>query len=93
VCGALHYRDHAERELRNLGHHIHRRTRPGKPGGTGVASLTERELQVARLVVDRKTNSEIAAELFLARRRSRRTCATSSQDGRLVTRRPGSRAC
>jgi DNA-binding CsgD family transcriptional regulator len=33
-----------------------------------VASLTERELQVARLVVDRKTNPEIAAELFLSQK-------------------------
>jgi DNA-binding CsgD family transcriptional regulator len=30
--------------------------------------LTERELQVARLVVDRKTNSEIAGELFLSQK-------------------------
>ena len=29
-------------------------------------SLTERELQVARLIVDRKTNPQIAAELFLS---------------------------
>ena len=32
----------------------------------GVASLTERELEISRLVVDRKTNSEIAAALFLS---------------------------
>ena len=38
------------------------------PNGTGIDSLTERELQVARLVVDRKTNSEIAAELFLSQK-------------------------
>jgi DNA-binding NarL/FixJ family response regulator len=29
-------------------------------------SLTGRELEVARLVVDRKTNTQIAAELFLS---------------------------
>jgi DNA-binding NarL/FixJ family response regulator len=66
ACGALHYRDYAERELRKLGHRIHRRTRPGKADATGIESLTARELQVARLVVDRKTNPEIAAELFLS---------------------------
>jgi ATP/maltotriose-dependent transcriptional regulator MalT len=66
--GALRYRDEAERELRKLGHRIHRRTRPGKADGTGIESLTEREHQVARLVVDRKTNPEIAAELFLSQK-------------------------
>jgi len=30
--------------------------------------LTSRELQVARLVVDRKTNPQIAAELFLSQK-------------------------
>ncbi len=68
ACGALRYRDQAEQELRKLGHHIHRRTRPGKTDGTGIESLTERELQLARLVVDRKTNAEIAAELFLSQK-------------------------
>ena len=68
ACGALRYRDEAERELRKLGHRIHRRTRPGKTDGTAIESLTERELQVARLVVDRKTNHEIAAELFLSQK-------------------------
>jgi ATP/maltotriose-dependent transcriptional regulator MalT len=67
-CGAVRYRDEAERELRKLGHRIHRRTRPGSADGTGLESLTERELQLARLVVDRKTNAEIAAELFLSQK-------------------------
>jgi DNA-binding NarL/FixJ family response regulator len=31
-----------------------------------VESLTERELEIARLVVERKTNPEIAATLFLS---------------------------
>jgi DNA-binding CsgD family transcriptional regulator len=62
----LRYRNEAERELRKLGHSIHRRTRPGKTDGVGLGSLTERELQISRLVVDRKTNSEIAAALFLS---------------------------
>jgi ATP/maltotriose-dependent transcriptional regulator MalT len=64
--GALRYRAAAERELRRLGHHVHRRTRAGKLNGVGIETLTERERQVARLVVDRKTNPEIAAELFLS---------------------------
>ena len=68
ACGALRYRDEAEQELRRLGHRIHRRTRPGKSDGTAIESLTERELQVARLVVDRKTNPQIAAELFLSQK-------------------------
>jgi DNA-binding NarL/FixJ family response regulator len=67
-CGAVRYRDAAERELRRLGQHIHRRTRPGKADADGIESLTERELQIARLVVDRKTNREIAAELFLSQK-------------------------
>ncbi|HEY1344550.1 MAG TPA: AAA family ATPase [Streptosporangiaceae bacterium] len=67
-CGAWRYRQSAERELRRLGHHIHRRTRPGTTDRAGIASLTGRELQVARLVVDRKTNPQIAAELFLSQK-------------------------
>jgi len=68
ACGALRYRDNAERELGKLGHRPHRRTRAGKTDGTSIDSLTERELQLARLVVGRKTNPEIAAELFLSQK-------------------------
>ena len=67
-CGAIRYRDAAERELRQLGQRVHRRSRPGDLSQTGVASLTERELEIARLIVDRKTNGEIAGELFLSKK-------------------------
>jgi ATP/maltotriose-dependent transcriptional regulator MalT len=68
ACGALHYRASAERELGKLGHRPHHRTRPSKTTGSGIESLTERELEVVRLVVDRKTNPEIAGELFLSQK-------------------------
>ena len=68
ACGALRWRAEAERELRKLGHRIHRRTPRGKTGAAGLEALTSRELQVARLVVDRKTNPQIAAELFLSQK-------------------------
>ena len=66
--GSDRYRAEAERELRKLGRTIYHRTRPGKPDSAGVALLTERELELARLVVDRKTNPEIAAALFLSQK-------------------------
>jgi DNA-binding CsgD family transcriptional regulator len=65
-CGARRLRDAAERELRKLGRPVHRRSRKGSADGPGVDTLTERERQVAALVVDRRTNPEIAAELFLS---------------------------
>jgi DNA-binding CsgD family transcriptional regulator len=68
ACGAWRYRQSAERELGKLGHRPHRRTRPGQANRAGIESLTGRELQVARLVADRKTNPQIAAELFLSQK-------------------------
>src|SRR5205085_10004930 len=65
--GAVRYRDEALRELRQLGHHIHRRSQAtATPEGAGVESLTKRELEIARCIVDRKTNREIAEDLFLS---------------------------
>src|SRR4051794_22419244 len=64
-CGAPRLRNAAERELRKLGRPVHRRSRKGSADGAGVDTLTEREREVAALVVDRRTNPEIAAELFL----------------------------
>ena len=55
-------------ELGKLGRRKHRRTPAGRTDANGLESLTGRELQVARLVVDRKTNPEIAAELFLSKK-------------------------
>ena len=66
ACGALRYRAAAESELRKLGQHISRRTRPGNRHGSGIESLTSRERQIAQLVVDRKTNRQIAETLFLS---------------------------
>ena len=66
ACGARRHLAAAERELRRLGRPVHHRSRAGTPEGAGISSLTGRELEIARLVVDRRTNPEIAAELFLS---------------------------
>jgi DNA-binding CsgD family transcriptional regulator len=65
-CGARRHVAAAEQELRRLGLPVHHRSPRGRPESAGVASLTGRELEIARLVVDRRTNPEIAAKLFLS---------------------------
>ena len=66
AAGAYAHRDAADQELRRLGRKVHHRSRAGVRGGEGIESLTGRELQIAALVVDRRTNQEIADQLFLS---------------------------
>jgi ATP/maltotriose-dependent transcriptional regulator MalT len=64
-CQSLRGRDEARRELRKLG----ARNEPRGPAtgeDAGLAALTKRERQIAELVTDRKTNREIAEQLFLS---------------------------
>jgi DNA-binding NarL/FixJ family response regulator len=64
--GARRYLDQVDQELRKLGHRVSRRTGPAPASGDGLDALSARELEVARRVVDRRTNPEIAADLFLS---------------------------
>ena len=64
-CGSLRVREETRRELRRLGARVEARG-PASGGDSGFASLTKRELEIATLATDRKTNREIAAELFLS---------------------------
>ena len=68
ACGAVRFRDEAARELRRLGRRFHQPRAAGVLRGHGLPSLSRRELEVAALVKDRKTNREIAAELFLSQK-------------------------
>ena len=63
--GARRAFDAAEQELRRVGGKVSRRARP-RAHGDGVASLSEREAEIARLTVERLTNRQIAARLFLS---------------------------
>jgi DNA-binding NarL/FixJ family response regulator len=66
AMGSLRYRDQAESLLRKAGVRRARRTRRGDAAGQGPETLTGRELEVAELIRDRRTNKEIATELFLS---------------------------
>jgi DNA-binding NarL/FixJ family response regulator len=65
ACGSARERDAARRELRKLGARAEVRG-PAAGADAGVESLTGREREIADLVTDRRTNREIAAELFLS---------------------------
>jgi DNA-binding NarL/FixJ family response regulator len=60
AMGAERWRGMAARELRRLGHRVHRRG-AGDPG-----ALTERERTIAELAAEGRTNREIAEELVLS---------------------------
>lgn len=66
TLGSIRYRDQVDAELRRLGHTVHRRTRSGDRTGTGLGSLTGRELEVVELIGRGATNRQIAGELFLS---------------------------
>ena len=76
--GALRRRGEARQELRRLGARAEPRGPSGAEGG-GLDSLSRREREVADLITARKTNREVAADLFLSeagsRDRSSATCA------------------
>jgi DNA-binding NarL/FixJ family response regulator len=63
--GALRDRGEARRQLRQLGARAEPRG-PSGAGGGDLDSLSRREHEVATLVTARKTNKEVAAELFLS---------------------------
>jgi DNA-binding CsgD family transcriptional regulator len=65
AMGAVRFRDEAARELRRLGRQVGARYRRAG-GGSGLASLSGREREIAELVARGHTNREIAGELFLS---------------------------
>ena len=65
ACGAGRYADEAARELRKQGRRV-ARPAPRRAGGDGIAALSARELEVAELVVEGRTNRQVAEALFLS---------------------------
>jgi DNA-binding NarL/FixJ family response regulator len=65
AAGALRFHAEARRELRRLGARPSAPTARGKSDVAGLDTLSGREREIAELVTDRKTNQQIADELFL----------------------------
>jgi DNA-binding CsgD family transcriptional regulator len=66
ACGARRWREEAVRELRRIGRRVHRSAQRANACSDGVAALSGREREVAALVLDHRTNREIAGALFLS---------------------------
>jgi DNA-binding CsgD family transcriptional regulator len=65
-AGAERLRAEAARELRSLGRQAGPRVPTATGDGAGLDALSGREREVARLVRERRTNPQIAEELFLS---------------------------
>jgi DNA-binding NarL/FixJ family response regulator len=63
--GASRYRDQALRELRQLGVHVGQPREPTPPGAD-LGALSKRELAIAALVHEGRTNRQIADELSIS---------------------------
>lgn len=61
-----HLRAEAVRELRRIGRRVNRAGRAGRSSAVGLAALTARELEIARLVAGGLTNRAVAEALFLS---------------------------
>ncbi|MGW4329094.1 response regulator transcription factor [Nocardia sp. NPDC004573] len=64
ASGAARLADEAAQELRNLGKRVRRL--PTSSAETNSAGLTERELDIAKLIAQGYSNRKIAAELFIS---------------------------
>jgi DNA-binding NarL/FixJ family response regulator len=65
TCGAHRAADASREVLRRLGD-VRRHSTRGQRDGSGLATLTHREMEIAELVWDRRTNRQIAETLFLS---------------------------
>lgn len=65
ACGALALRDRAARELRRLGRRV---PRGASTAADTVGALSPREVEIAQLVHQGRTNKQIAAALYLSER-------------------------
>ena len=66
ACGARRYGAAADQALRSMGDHLHRRSRAGRDRPQPHRIAHRPRAPVARLVVDRRTNAEIADALFVS---------------------------